>query len=148
MQFEFMGAFRAREGDDEFSRHLRVLRAAYYGVVAGAFWLMGQTAWLVEYQGRPPEGAVIGAVMFSILTLAMAASSDRFRRPYALPIIMLLLLTAGEATALLGWWGLDEVLAWWRGALLLVAAACVLLWAGEKTVQSRRARREDFGSLE
>ena len=141
MQFEFMEAFRDREGDDKFSKCLRVLRAAYYGVVAGAFWLMGQTAWLVEYRGTSPAGAVIGAVMFSIFMFVIATSSDRLRRPYALPAIMLLAVVAGEATTLLGWWKIEEVLGWWRTALLLAAGAWLLLWAGEKAVQLRRSRR-------
>ena len=146
MQFEFMGAFRDREGDDKFSRYLRVLRATCFAVVAGAFWLMGQTAWLVEYYGRPAGSAVVGAMLFSIFVFVIAASLSRLVRPYALPAVMLLALAAGEMTTLFRWWEVGDVLGWWRAALLLAAAACTLLWAGEKGVRLRRSRGEGLGS--
>ena len=146
MQFEFMGAFRHREGDDKFSRYLRILRATCFAVVAGAFWLMGQTAWLVEYHGRSAGSAVAGAMLFSIFVFVIAASLNRLVRPYALPALMLLALAAGEVTALFRWWEVEEVLGWWRAALVLAAAACSLLWAGEKGVRLRRSRGEGLGS--
>ncbi len=146
MRFEFMGIFHDREGDDRFSKYLRVSSAVCHGIVAGAFWLMGQTAWLMKYRGDSPSGAVVGAAVFSILVFGVVASTDEIRRPYAAPAVMLFALVAGEAAMWLGLWDPRGLLAWWRTAMVLVAVACLILWAGERIVRSRRTRHENPGN--
>ena len=65
MSFQFMGAFRQREGHkDGLSKYLRMLRATYGGILAGTVWLMFQSTGKVGYMGSPLEEALVGVLLF------------------------------------------------------------------------------------
>lgn len=147
MNFQFMAAFREKEGDeDSFSRYLRMLRAVCGGAICGSLWLMLSTSGPVYGSQSPDDG--LGSVLFvSIVMFLFLGSykageflSSPLRKPYLAASAMVLALLVAESTTLLGWWNLSEMLAWWRTSLLILAGACLLLWTGEKTVQARRSR--------
>ena len=137
MSFQFMGAFRQREGDkDGLSKYLRMLRATYGGILAGTVWLMFQSAGKVGYMGSPLEEALVGVLLFSIMGFLFCSCSTQFSRVRyrSLPIVVLVLIVA-EATTVLGWWNLEAMLVWWRTGVLLLVATWLLLQACEKAVQ-------------
>ena len=65
MKFQFMAAFREKEGDEDgFSRYLRLLRAAYGGAICGSLWLMLSTSGLVYGNQSRDDG--LGRSAFSL----------------------------------------------------------------------------------
>lgn len=149
MSSRFLAALRRKDGDkDQFSRHLRVLRATYSAILLGAAWLMFQSAWFGEFLSEPPPHPLRGPLCFSIAMFVVLASSKRdpelcvaAHRSIRLVLLLASALVIAEATALLGWWDLEEKLGWWRRALLVVAGAWVLFRPAEKAVEILRSRR-------
>ena len=150
MDFKFLAAFRQREDDeDHFSRLLRVLRATFCAISSGALWLVFQAAWFGEFRDTSLDHPLNGPLLFSTAIFVAVGSSRRDRelsasvhRCFCLSMVAVLALAAAEATTLLNWLHLEEMLGWWRRALLITAGAWFLLWAGEKAVKLSRSKRE------
>ena len=147
MKFQFLAAFRKREGDeDSLSKYLRMLRAACASAVCGSLWLMLSASGAV-YGSESPDAGLGSVLYISIVVLLFLGSykageflSTPLRKPYLVAALVLLALLAAEAATLLGWWNQSAMLEWWRKSLLIVAGACLLLWTGEKAVQVRRSK--------
>lgn len=152
MHFECFAAFRELEGDeDHLDKLLRILRATYWTALAGTLWLMLGSVWTVGFGGRSYEDDLIGLLFYSILIFLYCCSHPLFfsaspRRCFVGPSVVVLTAATGQAVTLLGWWDFREILGQWWMAILIVAVAWFFLWGGEKTVQSRRSRREDLRS--
>lgn len=159
MKVGILRAFREVDGDeDPFSKWLRVLRVAYCAVLFGAVMLMVQSAWYVGYE-RKPFGHTLNSIVFtSIIMFLFYGSFSRSDRAvqtlfastpwYVTPRVVLItstiviVLIAAEATTLLDWWDLKEILVSWRKALLILLGGWLFLWAGEKTIQILRSKLE------
>jgi len=147
MKFQFLAAFRKKEGDeDDFSKYLRMLRAAYGGAICGSLWLMLSSSGTV-YGTQSPGRGMGSVVFFSIVVFLFLGSykageflSTPLRKPYLAASAMVLAILVAEAVTLLGWWNLSGMLAWWRKGLLVLAGACLMLWIGERAIRARRSR--------
>ena len=150
MSFQFLAAFRKNENDqDHFSRFLRALRATHCAILIGALWLMYQSVWFGEFRGAALQNPLKGPIIFSIVMLISSGSCKGDRefsmlvyRSFHLSLVMVIALVAAEVTALLGRWNLEEMLGWWRRALIVVAGTWLLLQASEKAVQVWRSKRK------
>lgn len=147
MRFELMGAFLDREGDDRFSVYQRALWLTYHSIFTCTFMLMVTTACNVAYRGQSLQDALAFTALFSITMCVWQASYkvDRLlytslRRVYVATAILTLAWAGAEAGTLHGWWAMQDILPWWRGALFVMAMAVAALWAGEKAFEALRAR--------
>ncbi len=147
MKFELMGAFLDREGDDRFSVYQRALWLAYHGIFTCTFVLMVTTACNVTYRGQSLQGALLFTALFSMMMCVWQASYriDRLlytslRRVYIATAILTSAWAGAEAGTSHGWWAMQDVLPWWRGALFVMAMAVAALWAGERAFEALRAR--------
>ena len=153
-------AFRESDGDeDRFSKWLRVLRAAYGAVLFGTVMSMAQSAWEAGYEGNPVGHTLARIGPPSIVWFLFVGSFPRSGRAartlfastpwYRTPRVVLVTSTivtfhmAAEATTFLGWWDLEEMLVWWRKALLVPLGGWLFLWAGERSVQVLRSGLDD-----
>ena len=147
MHFELMGAFLDREGDDRFSLCQRALRLTYCSIFACALTLMTTTVWEVAYGGKSMEYALGFTVLFSMTMCVFLASyrvdrltSTSLRRVFAAAAFLALAWAGAEAGTSQGWWALQNILPWWRGAVFVMAMAVAALWAGEKILETLRAK--------
>jgi len=147
MRFELMGAFLDREGDDRFSLYQRALRLTSHSIFTCTFVLMLTTAWDVAYRDQSLKDALLFTALCSMMMCVWQASYkvDRLlytsiRRVYVAATIPILAWAGAEAGTLHGWWAMQEILPWWRGALFVMAMAVAALWVGEKAFEALRAR--------
>ena len=147
MRFELMGAFLDREGDDRFSVYQRALWLTYHSIFTCTFVLMVTTAWDVAYRGQSLTGALAFTALSSMMMCVWQASYkvDRLlhtslSRVYVATAILTLAWGGAEAGTLHGWWAMQDILPWWRGALFVMAMAIAALWAGGKAFEALRAR--------
>ena len=147
MRFELMGAFLDREGDDSFSVYQRALRSTYHSILTCVLALMATTVWKVAYGARSMQEALEFTALFSIMMWVSHTSWDvdrllstPLRRAYIAAAISALAWGGAEVGASQGWWALQDILPWWRGALFVTAMAAAALWVGEKILGALRAR--------
>lgn len=152
MQFKWMGAFHNLDGDeDNLGKLLRVLTAVHWTALTGASWLMLGSAWMVGYEGRSYEHGLVGVLVYSTVLFVFYCSHAFFysyypRRHFLGPSLLAAVLVAGETATSIGSWDLDEVLVWWRMALLVVVVSWFLLWAGVRAAQLRQSKQKDLRS--
>ena len=161
MGVSILRAFRGREGDeDRFSKWLRVLKATYGAVLFGSVVLMLLSAWYVGYEGRSLSHVLIrvmfpSIIMFLVLgsditvfrvNLPAPVSNAATRKSYLAPPVLLsasavaFLILAVEAATFLNSWDLNDMLVWWRRALLVLSAGWLFLCAVETTVHCLRSK--------
>ena len=74
MKFQFLAAFRKREGDeDSLSKYLRMLRAACASAVCGSLWLMLSASGAV-YGSESPDAGLGSVLYISIVVLLFLGS--------------------------------------------------------------------------
>lgn len=151
MQFKWMGAFHKLDGDeDNLGKLLRILTAVHWTALTGALWLMLGSAWTVGNEGSSYEHGLVGVLVYSTILFFFYCSHAFFyshypRRHFLAPLLLAAVLVAGETATSIGSWDLDEVLVWWRMALLVVVVSWFLLWAGVKAAQLQPQSRKDLG---
>lgn len=158
MKSSFMGAFRHHARDqDNFDRYLRILRCFFLATIRGSIWSVSLAVAQSTHKAMPLSVTLTSTLVIAVFGFLSNSwhkcdetceetLTSPLRRPYLAPCAGAL-ITAGLKAASPGWWNQPVVIERLQYAVLFVAAAWFLLWAGEKAVPLRRSRRESSEGL-
>lgn len=151
MWFRFM--HMPEDDQDRLNIYVRIARTIFFtALVTSVTWIVGSTQDIL-FQGEAFNDTLfdvlsLPCMLFIVMVVFKRGKSPAksLRRRYVWLPAMTLVVLLGETVTLFGWWDLGPTLGWWRSGLLLLAAATLVMWATERTVQSRRLDRSDVRS--
>ncbi len=158
MKSSFMGAFRHHARDqDNLDRYLRILGCFFMAMTRGSFWFVSLSLTESTHKALPLSVTLTSTLVVSVCSFLShgwhkcdetcdETLTSPVRRPYLAPCSVALIM-AGLKAAPPGWWNHPVVIERLQYAVLFLAAAWLLLRAGEKAVQLRRSGQQSFEGL-
>ena len=147
MTFQFLGACRQREGDqDKFVKHFRMLQIAYIVALLQSLLWAVDSAWEVAHGNKPADESSFQILFSSIILVVFLVSfkagepfSKPLRRHHVIPLLMAILLIVAETMTALGWREFHGMLGSWRQAVVVALGASLVLWMGKRTIVRLRS---------